>query len=779
MNNIMKIIIFLSFLTALTFIPLHSQTTDGLTPWTKGAFETKQYRNLFAEAGYSQDEINAKLQQIFYSLFESPNRIYFEQGDSLAYISDIKNRDVRTEGMSYGMMIAVQFDKKDIFDRLWRWTAKYMQHHDGPRKGYFAWNCKPDGTRNAQGPASDGELYFVTALIFASNQWGNNTGIDYLKEAQYILNCAMTKDGSNGVTNFINMKHKLINFVADTKGDTYTDPSYHIPAFYEVWAKWANDGRSELWLECAAASRAYLHKAIHPVTGLNPDQTEYDGTPRYNGRIIGKEFRFDSWRVPMNIALDYSWSCKDKNWQQSYGHNIQNFLYSQGIDSFVDQYNIDGTSVKDTLGAGGYKALRHSLGLISTSASVSLACSHSKSLEFINRLWEAENKPYADGYFDPYYDGLLQLFAFMHLSGNYRIIFPKEKITLSGLKPSDFDTEIDGKPVSLYTLKNKNGLEACITNYGGRLVSLMIPDKNGKFTDVVLGFDKIDDYVKSFSFFGSLIGRYANRIANARFKLDGIEYKLQPGAGGHCLHGGYKGYHACVWNAIQINEQSLQLSYHSPDGEGGFPGNTHINVTYLLTDDNAIDIQYEATTDKATVINLTNHSYFNISGIQGSNILNHLIQINADAFTPIDKTFIPTGIIEPVKGTPMDLCSPIHINTYINDTYEQIKICNGYDHNWVLNTHGDINKLAAKVMSENSGIVMEVYTNEPGIQFYTGMNASRMKGKSGVNYPSNGAFCLETQHYPDSPNQPNFPSTVLQAGEKYFSRCIYKFSIYE
>ncbi|MDR1553883.1 MAG: galactose mutarotase [Prevotellaceae bacterium] len=365
----------------------------------------------------------------------------------------------------------------------------------------------------------------------------------------------------------------------------------------------------------------------------------------------------------------------------------------------------------------------------------------------------------------------------MHLSGNYRIIYPKEKITLSGLKPSDFDTEIDGKPISLYTLKNKNGIEACITNYGGRLVSLMIPDKNGKFTDVVLGFDNIDDYLKSFSFFGALIGRYANRIANASFTLDGVEYKLPAGAGGHCLHGGFKGYHAGVWNPVQIDKQTLKLSYLSTDGESGFPGNLNITVIYILTDDNAIDIQYEATTDKTTVVNLTNHSYFNLSGISGSDILDHLIQINADSFTPLDKTFIPTGIIESVSGTPMDLRKPTLINKNINDAYEQLIICKGYDHNWVLNTCKDINNIAAKAISEISGIVMEVYTNEPGIQFYTGMGASRLKGKSGINYPAHGAFCLETQHYPNSPNQSNFPSTVIRQGDKYVSRCIYKFSL--
>lgn len=411
----------------MTFMSLSACQSGNstLSPWDKGAFETQQYRNLFAEVGYKQADIDAKLNEIFYNLFEGPNKVYFEVGDSMAYVSDIKNNDVRTEGMSYGLMIAVQFDKKDMFDRLWRWAVKYMQHREGPLEGYFAWSCKLDGTRNAQGPASDGELYYVTALIFASNLWGNNTGIDYLKEAQYILDCSMAKDGTDRVTNLINMEHRLITFVPDIWGGTFTDPSYHVPAFYEVWARWADDGRSEFWQSCADASRAYLHKAIHPETGLNPDYSHYDGSPFDTKRVIGEAFRFDSWRVPMNIALDYSWACADKDWQREYGHKIQDFLYAQGIDTFVDQYNIDGTTVSEILGAGGYTALRHSIGLVATSAAVSLVCSHPKSKEFIDHFWNAKHEPYEDGYFDAYYDGLLQLFAFMHLSGKYRIIFPK------------------------------------------------------------------------------------------------------------------------------------------------------------------------------------------------------------------------------------------------------------------------------------------------------------------------------------------------------------------
>ena len=389
-------------------------------PYTKGAFATRRYRNLFAELGYKQKDIDKKLKSVFESVFYGPDKVYFEVGDSMAYISDIKNHDVRTEGMSYGLMIAVQFDRKDIFDRLWRWGKKYMQHQEGPLKGYFAWSCKTDGTRNAQGPASDGELYYVTSLIFASNRWGNSTGINYLAEAQNILDCSMQKIGMERVAPLINLEHQLITFTPDPFGGRFTDPSYHVPAFYEVWARWA-----EFWRACARKSREYLHKSIHPVTGLNPDYNNYDGTLLGSKRVIGDAFRFDSWRVPMNIALDYSWACADRKWQQEYGNKIQNFFYSQGIDSFVDQYNVDGTTVTELLGAGGYKKLRHSLGLVATTAAVSLVCTHDKSREFVDRLWNVKHVPYDDGYFDAYYDGLLRLFAFMHLSGNYRIIFPQ------------------------------------------------------------------------------------------------------------------------------------------------------------------------------------------------------------------------------------------------------------------------------------------------------------------------------------------------------------------
>ena len=353
----------------------------------------------------------------------------------------------------------------------------------------------------------------------------------------------------------------------------------------------------------------------------------------------------------------------------------------------------------------------------------------------------------------------------------------REEATLSGLMKSDFVSEVEGKPTALYVLKNKNGAEACITNYGGRLVSVMVPDKNGKMTDVVLGYDNIGQYVQSDGNYGALIGRYGNRINQGKFTLDDIEYTLPQNNGAHCLHGGPQGYHARMWDAKQLNDQALELTYLSKDGEAGFPGNLDIKVTYTLTDDNAVGIKYEATTDKKTVVNLTNHSYFNLSGVPGSDVLDQLVMINADNYTPVDSTLIPVGI-SPVDGTPLDLPTPVAIGKQINDPFQQLQFGRGYDLNWVLNTNGDKNVLAAKAYSPTSGIALEVYTNEPGIQFYTGnFMDGKDTGKHGVLYPHRGALCLETQHYPDSPNHPDFPSVVLNPGEKYLSECIYKFTV--
>lgn len=387
-------------------------------PWTKGAFETRQYRNVFAEMGYTQEEIDKRVQAVFDGIFSPKNKVYVEPDDSTAYICDIVHNDVRSEGMSYGMMIAVQFDRKDIFDRLWRWSKTYMQHKEGPSEGYFAWCCRTDGSHIDGGSASDGELYFITSLIFASNRWGNETGINYLADARHILGCALKKDGTGGIMPLIHKEHKLITFVPNDFGYAFTDPSYHLPAFYEVWARWADDGRSDYWNECAERSRQYLHKAVHPVTGLTPDYSNYDGSLMHKGWMIGDAFRFDSWRVPMNIALDYSWSCADREWQQAYGNKVQDFLYGQGIDTFVNQYNVDGTLLPDSLQMG---KPSHAPGLVATAAAASLVCTHEKGREFVQRLWDSRPTPS----FNYYYDGLLRLFAFMHLSGKYRVIFPE------------------------------------------------------------------------------------------------------------------------------------------------------------------------------------------------------------------------------------------------------------------------------------------------------------------------------------------------------------------
>ncbi len=386
-------------------------------------FKEKQ-RNLFAEVGYNQVDIDNKVAKTYHELFEGANRIYFEVGDSMAYVSDIKNHDARTEGLSYGMMIAVQLDKKVVFDRIWRWSKSYLQHQEGPRKGYFAWSFNPATMkRNSEGSASDGELYFITSLLFASNRWGNSTGINYYAEARKILDAMWQKDGTGNIQNLINTEHKQISFVPEGNGYTWTDPSYHVPAFYEVWAEYARDGHEQFYRDCADTSRAFLHRACHPVTGLNTDYTDFSGKP-HSTPWMPAAFRYDSWRVPMNIAMDYVWFGKDKRWQEDYAGRIQNFLRSKGMDIFVDQFNPDGTQPDFILQAGGYRKLRHSLGLVATSASVSLMNAKG-SIDFVRALWNARLEPYEDGYFDPYYDGLLYLFSLMHLSGKYRIITPK------------------------------------------------------------------------------------------------------------------------------------------------------------------------------------------------------------------------------------------------------------------------------------------------------------------------------------------------------------------
>ncbi|GAB2461361.1 hypothetical protein GCM10011375_12510 [Hymenobacter qilianensis] len=395
-------------------------------PNRKAAFYTGQYPNLFREAGYKQADIDKKVAQTYQALFEGPNRIYFEVGDSMAYVSDLKNHDVRTEGVSYGMMIAVQLNKKEEFDRIWRWSKKYLQHQEGPLKGYFAWSLNPATMkRNSEGPASDGELYFVTSLLFASNRWGNTTGINYYQEARNILDAMWKKDGTGDVYNLINTEHKQISFVP--VGDMYnwTDPSYHVPAFMEIWAEYAKDGHEAFYRACADTSRAFLHRACDPVTGLNYDYTEFSGKPHAT-KWAPPAFRYDSWRVPMNIAMDYVWFGKDKAWQEQYAQRFQGFLRSKGINTFEDQFNVDGSRPEFILQAGNVKKLRHSLGLVSTAASASLI-KQDKQLDFVHALWNAKLEPYEDGYFDPYYDGILYLFSLMHLSGKYQAIKPQQR----------------------------------------------------------------------------------------------------------------------------------------------------------------------------------------------------------------------------------------------------------------------------------------------------------------------------------------------------------------
>lgn len=388
----------------------------------KTTFVNVSYRNLFKEAGYEEAAIDAKVAKAYHDLFEGPNRIYFEAGDSMAYVSDIKNHDARTEGLSYGMMVAVQLDKKDVFDRIWRWSKKYLQHQEGPRKGYFAWSINPATMKkNSEGSASDGELYYITSLLFAANKWGNNTGIHYYNEARLILDEMWKKDGTGNIFNLINTERKQITFVPEGNNYNWTDPSYHLPAFYEVWAVYANDGHEQFYRDCADTSRAFLKRACHPVTGLNSDYTEFSGAP-HPTRWMPPGFRYDSWRVPMNIAMDYTWFGKDKAWQQDYAKRFQAFLRSKGMDAFEDQFNLDGSRPDFILQAGSVKKLRHSLGLISTAACVSLAGNKKNKLDFVHKLWNAKLEPYEDGYFDPYYDGLLYLFSLMHLSGKYRII---------------------------------------------------------------------------------------------------------------------------------------------------------------------------------------------------------------------------------------------------------------------------------------------------------------------------------------------------------------------
>ena len=338
----------------------------------------------------------------------------------------------------------------------------------------------------------------------------------------------------------------------------------------------------------------------------------------------------------------------------------------------------------------------------------------------------------------------------------------------------------DGQPVRLYSLRNANGLKADIMTYGAIVVSLRTPDRKGHMDDIVLGCDKLDDYIKNSPYFGAIVGRYGNRIAKGKFTLDGTEYTLATNNNNlNHLHGGVKGFDKVVWNDEPVwkaDAVGVKLSYLSKDGEEGYPGNLKATVTYLLTNKNELRIDYEATTDKATPINLTHHGYFNLTGGE-RDILGHVLALNADKFTPVDEGLIPTGELAPVKGTPMDFAKPTAIGARIGNAYEQLKFGGGYDHNWVLNKRGREMSLAARVYEPTTGRVMEIHTTEPGIQFYSGnFLDGTITGKEGKVYKHRWGLCLETQHFPDSPNKPNFPSTILRPGEKYETTTIYSFS---
>lgn len=329
--------------------------------------------------------------------------------------------------------------------------------------------------------------------------------------------------------------------------------------------------------------------------------------------------------------------------------------------------------------------------------------------------------------------------------------------------------------VQLYTLKNKNGMEVKITNYGGIITSIIVPDKNGKLDDVALGFNDLDSYLGKHPYFGAIIGRYGNRIADAKFYLDQKEYNLAANNGKNNLHGGTKGFDKHIWEAKKTHS-GIRLTRVSPDMEEGFPGTLSITVDYELSHDNTIIISYEAVTDMPTICNLTNHTYFNLAGEGSGSILDHALLINANNYNPVNPSLIPTGISS-VKNTPFDFTMMKKIGDDINDDHPQIKNGGGYDHNWVLSDNDDNQKLAATVIEHTTGRKMDVFTSEPGVQFYTGNFLKDIVGKSGKTYNERSGFCLETQHFPDSPNQPDFPSTILKPGDKYISQTSYKFSI--
>jgi len=366
---------------------------------------------------------------------------------------------------------------------------------------------------------------------------------------------------------------------------------------------------------------------------------------------------------------------------------------------------------------------------------------------------------------------LLICFLFLNQSCNM-----KTEIKL--LNKNDFFKNINGKETTIYVLKNRNGLVSEITNYGARVISLWVPDNNGNFDDIVLGFDNIDDYINAKEkYFGATIGRYGNRIKEGKFLINDKEYYLEKNNGLNHLHGGNMGFSDVVWNAKQIDNQTLELNYFSKNMEEGYPGNLNVKIIYHLNNKDELKIEYFAKTDESTHVNLTHHSFFNLLGAGNETINEHLLYINANSFTPVDETLIPTGNIELVANTPFDFSVPTKIGNRINQEDNQLNYGKGYDHNYVLNNSQSKEIIAAKVYEKKSGRTLEVYTNEPGMQFYAGNFLSGTIGKHGKSYKKRSAFCLETQHFPNSPNQKNFPSTILKPNEEYYSICIYKFSI--
>jgi oligosaccharide reducing-end xylanase len=395
----------------------HSHVDSSQTPDNRGSYFTGYYHNLFRELLEKNDsQVRERIDSAFHQLFygnDSTQRVYYPEGTDKAYIVDIANTDVRTEGMSYGMMIAVQLNKKAEFDRLWSWAKTYMQHRAEPRKTYFAWHCKTSGAIIDSTAASDGEEWFVTALFFASARWGNGKGIfNYRGEAQEILDAMLNKEGrplNNGrITNMFNRKEKQVVFVPDTAASGFTDPSYHLPHFYELWARWA-DKNNAFWCDAASASRTFFKKAAHPVTGLMPDYAHFDGSSINWRRSGHSDFRFDAWRVGMNVALDYSWFASDP-WEVTQSNRLLNFFHAQGIKTYGNQFKLDGTMLSDD----------RSIGLVAMNAVACLASTKENRKEFVDELW---NTPIPSGHYR-YYDGLLYMMAMLQVSGEFRIYDP-------------------------------------------------------------------------------------------------------------------------------------------------------------------------------------------------------------------------------------------------------------------------------------------------------------------------------------------------------------------